>query len=532
MLKSRFPVFLYLVFCAAIAVGVVGGCSTAHYKAQADKEVYGIINSKWDESIGRKANYTISDVAPSPNDLSFDKDMLPAGPLTLAQAVAIATANNRDYQQQKENLYLSALDLSLVRHRFARQWFGTVDAGYARGSEDEAVNAGTRTGFDQLLTTGGSISADIAIDWMQFLTGDPRTSLGSVLNASFTQPLLGNGRKAANETLTQAERSFLYQIRTVNRYRQTFVVSVVTEYYQVLQEKNRVLNAQNNYQRVSDSKKRLEAEAGVGRRPKFEVDQAEQDVLSSNDSLVGTMQSYQQKLDEFKINMALPTDAQIELDPNELEALSKIGISEPEYSERDAIETGLVRRLDLATAADKIDDSARKVIVAEDNLGLGLTLSGGAGVKSTKDTDFSRLQFHNGTYGLGLGADLPFDRKSERTAYREKLINLQQSQREYEDSIAQTKLQIRLAYRQVIESAESYRIQQKSLDLARKRVESTSLFLKAGRAQTRDLLDSQNALLEAENQLTDALVRHMVAKLNFFRDIGVLNVRPDGMWDK
>ena len=58
------------------------------------------------------------------------------------------------------------------------------------------------------------------------------------------------------------------------------------------------------------------------------------------------------------------------------------------------------------------------------------------------------------------------------------------------------------------------------------------LLWEAGRANTRDLLESQDALLLAENSLTAALVDHTIAKLNFFRDIGVLQVRPDGMWEE
>jgi len=70
------------------------------------------------------------------------------------------------------------------------------------------------------------------------------------------------------------------------------------------------------------------------------------------------------------------------------------------------------------------------------------------------------------------------------------------------------------------------------LALAEKRVQSTTLLLEAGRATTRDLLESQNALLQAQNDLTAALVAHTVAKLNFFSDIGVLQIRPDGMWQQ
>jgi len=44
----------------------------------------------------------------------------------------MATAYNRDYQKQKEDLYLKSLDLTFERHQFAMQWFGTFDPRYTR----------------------------------------------------------------------------------------------------------------------------------------------------------------------------------------------------------------------------------------------------------------------------------------------------------------------------------------------------------------------------------------------------------------
>jgi outer membrane protein TolC len=110
------------------------------------------------------------------------------------------------------------------------------------------------------------------------------------------------------------------------------------------------------------------------------------------------------------------------------------------------------------------------------------------------------------------------------------LIELERQQRQYENDSDTVKLEVRQAYRNLEQAAESYRIQKNSLDLAQKRVESTTLLLEAGRLTTRDLLDSQDALLLTQNNLTDALVSHAIAKLSFFQDIGILQVRPDGMW--
>ena len=197
-----------------------------------------------------------------------------------------------------------------------------------------------------------------------------------------------------------------------------------------------------------------------------------------------------------------------------------------------AVETALLRRLDLANSADSIDDSLRSVILATDGLGVELNLLGSASVNSKEKTEFDNLQFHRGTYGIGFEADLPFDRKAERNAYRRALINLEQSRRQYENDVEEVKLSVRKAYRQLREAAQRHEIQVKSLNLARSRVESTSLLLEAGRLTTRDLLDSQNALLQAQNNVTAALVDHIIAKLSFFQDVGILQVKPDGMWQE
>jgi len=174
--------------CAAVLV-MAGGCSPQYHKADADKEVYKIIDGKWREGFGQKVNYTISDVPASPNDIQIEKGVPPSRTISLAQAAAMATAYNREYQSQKEELYLSALALTLDRHAFATKWFGTFDSTYTRYTDDstlerdETLKHEGELGFKQLLADGAQISASIAYDWLRYLTGDPRASIGSVLSA-------------------------------------------------------------------------------------------------------------------------------------------------------------------------------------------------------------------------------------------------------------------------------------------------------------------------------------------------------------
>jgi outer membrane protein TolC len=502
------------------------------YKEQADEEVYKAIDQKWQSEHGTMVNYRINDVEPAEGSLVMDPNWVPSGKLTLADAVAIATIRSREYQTQKETLYSRGLSLTLQRHAFARRWFGTIDAGYTRDGADESVDAGGNLGFGQLLADGTQISAAIATDWLRYLTGDPRTSARSLLSAGITRPLLGgSSREYVLENLTQSERDLLYQIRIFNRYRKQFVVDIVTSYFRVLQSLDSVGNAENNYESLQLSYERARMRAEAGRVPPIEAAQTEQQMLQARDNLARAVRTYQQALDRFKLDLAIPVDSQIELDAEVLRELSSMQIIEPNFPVDDAMETALAYRLDLANAYDQVEDAGRKVNVAIEDLKARLDLTGNVRYGSTDPTGFDRLRFHEGAYDVGLELDLPLDKKNERNAFRRAQIAFMQAQRSYEQAVDEVKLDVRNAYRSLIEAARRYEIQKISLDLARRRVESASMLFEAGRAQARDLLDAQAALLDAQNSTTSTLVDFMVARLSFYRDIELLKIRPDGLWE-
>jgi outer membrane protein TolC len=521
-----------LFMIAAFAICFSGCTTPEQFKEQADEEVYSILDEKWQPEHGVKANYRVSDVTPDSNDIQLDPNWIPSGRLTLAEAVAIGTAQSREYQNRKETLYSSTLDLTLRRHDFVTQWFGTIDGGYSKTGSDESVDAGGQLGFDKLMAQGTQISTAIAVDWMRFLTGDPQTSLGSVLSASVTQPLLrGSSKDVVQENLTQAERNVLYQIRSFARFRKQFLVTIVSGYLRTLESLDSVKNAESNYASLQMAYDEASLNAEAGRLPPYEADQTKQRMLQARDNLAQTQRSYEQTLDNFKLLLAIPVDADVQLDPNEMTALTAIDITEPEFPVDDAVAAALAMRLDLVTALDEVDDAKRKVDVAVDALRARLDLVASANVPSTPETDFDRLQFDEGRYNAGLSLDLPLDKLGERNAYRRAMISYSQAQRDYELASDEVKLGVRNAYRGLVEAARRYVIQKNSLELAQERVKSTTMLLSAGRAQSRDLLDAQDSLLSAQNDTTSTLVDYMIARLNFYRDTEILQVKPDGLWE-
>jgi len=524
---------IYLILCVLVCLLSLTGCGKHNYKKEADEQVYNIIDRKWQDEFGSKANYKISDTEPLPGDIQIDKPVVPTGPLTLPYAVALATAHNREYQTQKELLYATALDLRLTRHQFENQFFGGISGGYDSDPNSDVIGLEANVGFNRLLASGTQISTNVAAAWVEVLTGNLRSGLTSILSMTVTQPLLrGSDRRIILEDLTQAERDMLYQIRSFNRFRKTFVVSVISQYYGVLQQLDYVKNARDNYSTLTFLYERVEILTKAGRLPLFELDRVRQDKLKALDTYAQAQKDYKQLLDEFKITLSLPTTADLELDEREIEAMRTAGITPPDFSEGEVLETALLRRLDLSNSADMVIDAQRKVFVAADALRAELSLVGSAKAVSARRTDRSTLSSFREEYGVGFELDLPLDRVPEQHVYRKTLINLEQRQREYDQNADLIRLEVRQAHRDLTEAAERYRIYSEGLELARKRFDDTLLLLQYGRVSSRRVLDAQNDLFDAQNAATQALVDYTVATLNFYRDTGVLQVRPDGMWQR
>ena len=535
MIKKYRQLSFYCLASFFVITVFIGGCkSPDQLVGEADRDAYAIIKEKWDPNFGQMANYKIRDSVATYDEIS--ELIPPSGVLSLQKVVEIATKYSRDYQNQKESLYTSALNLTSTRHQYEHQWFGTFDAKYRNAAGSESTTASSSGGIDQAFITAGGIVADIglSVDWSRFLTNDPYTTLGSVLSSSVTAPLLGNvAGIQAWENLTQSERNMLYQVRNFNRYRQTFVVSIINEYYRVLQAEERLKIARASYERQLRTAQQLQMQVDVGRTAQSEADRIRQTLLDAENTIVSNEQSYKQTLDSFKVTLSLPADANVSLDPNELVALEQLGVKLPEYTLDGAIDMAMKLRLDLENTRDRLDDNKRSLALAAKGLGVQMDLYASTNATSPSgETDIERLQFQNGTYTLGVGADLPLDQISERNNYRRALISMQQSLRSYDEDIENVKLGVRQAYRNLVESTQSYEIQKISLKLAERRVDEQKLRLEFGLASVIDLQDSEDALVSAQNSYTNAIISYLNAKLSFYRDIGVLEVKPDGMWEQ
>ncbi|MCC7012013.1 MAG: TolC family protein [Planctomycetes bacterium] len=510
---------------AALCI-VLGGCrSPVADVAGADREAYEILNARRAD-LGATTHFSID---PPPNALRVRLEQGEVlAPIDLVSSLTIASENSRDYRRRMEDLYLAALDLTLERFRFAVQRDGTFSTLF-KGNADGLTEAssGFGAGLARVLGTGASIVGDFGLSLARSLTGSSSDGITSDLSLSITQPLLrGFGERIVLEPLTQSERNVVYEVRDFERFRRTFAVDVASRYFDILQQADTVANERVNMENLVVLRQRNEELALAGRLSDIQVDQALQDELRSRNRLIQAEERLDALFDDFKFFLGLPIDAKIQLDPDELTGLE---VDETlDIDEALAIDHALRYRLDLQTSFDQSDDSARRVEVARDNLLANVDITSRASATSDVN-DPLKYSKDNLSWNLGLDIDLPFDRVAERNAYRESLITLERSRRTATQLADQIRSDLRDSLRQAKNRLETFRIQQGAVQLAERRVESTTLNLQAGRADTRDILEAQEALLEARNALTAARIDYHISQLALWRDMELLRVDESGI---
>ena len=518
---------LSLVFLAAIGPGCM---STAEHEAEADDEVYAIVSERRAE-LGAGSGFSIT---PSPDSLRqriLRGESIPEiGGLTLLQCQRIAAENSRDYQARRESLYLSALDLTLERYQFGYRVDlngGTSISGGDSGAESFNADAGLT--FRRVMGGGANVVLDIGADMFKSLASGDLQSLFGTIGLTVTKPLLsGSSEEAIFESLTRAERRVVDQARNYERFRRTFAVEMFSRYWRVLEEVEVVKNEETNFANLKTLRERNEAHGEAGRLADIEVGQARQNELRAEARVITARQRLDGLLDDLKFFMGLPVEIELGLDSTSFQTMNNKGIRPIAVLESDAVAHAMASRFDMATSLDNVADAERTLRIVEEDLGaqVDLTVAGNNSnpLHTEGVADNSEL-----SWNVGLDVNLPLDRMGERNQMRSARISLESAKRAAFENADRIRLELRDDLRRLKASEDTFLIAESSVPLAEKRVESAALKLEAGRAETRDLLEAQEDLLQARNSRITALVDYQLANLDLFLDMEQLDVTEDGV---
>lgn len=555
-------------FAGLILSVALTGCTANYYRKSADREAYATIKGKAGLVPNMDSRFTIEQT----NQISLEGfpvntnvvEFLGANgaveegarQLRLEDALGLAVKYSRAYQTRKEQLYLSALALTLARHQFTPIFSGSGNAGFAVQTEQattvgidaitgqpkvivsdnlveqQRVTGSGSLGASWLIRDVGRITTSFTADFVRFVTGDRSLTTSSQIGATFLRPLLRNaGYKSEAEALIQAERQLLYDLREFTRYRKDFSVQIATAYYGVLGNRDAVRNSFLNLQSSRKNAERTRALAQEGRTTTADLGRLEQQELSSESTWINAVRNYKQSLDNFKIQLGLSVDTPIVLDDQELEVLQ---IQHPDISVDDSVKVALAARLDYLNTRDQFEDAERRVELAANFLKPRVDLSAAVSASSNPNENdhFTLPELERYRWNAGLSVDPGFDRKAERNSYRGSLITRNRAARAVVQQEDEIKLQVREGWRTLDQAKRNYEISEIGVKIAERRVEEQNLLAEFGRAKAQDQVDAQNALVDSKNQRTQALVSHTIARLQFWNNMGILYIKDNGQWEE
>lgn len=536
-----------LILGLGLALGP-SGCSKAHYRRSADREVYEIIQKAEQQVFGKTNAFTIetpySGRDPAtlhPDEIIGERSQSARRIINLDQALDLAIARSREYQAQREQLYLTALSLTGAEYEFSPQFFATTTAGVAGSpSGTQTGSLRSRVGVSQLLSTGGRLSVSLANDLLRYFTGwssgpgnSSRDSAINLVSADLTQPILrGFGRNDPRvENLTQAERNVIYAVRSFSQYQRQFAVDSVAAYFSILALKDTVRNNYTNYLRRVDTTAYLDARS-VDRVRRSDVDDARSAELSARIDYINSVAGYLTAIASFKLRLGLPQGDDVYLDDNDLRSLEKAGLIGCEVDRSTAFKAAVSGHMEILNAIDRFEDVQRKIRIAADQLKPGLILSGSASVQSEAPYDYARFDFNQVRYSAGATLDLPVDRLRERNTYRTALVSFESQIRSLALTLDTYKNRVDDGLRTLEQRRLNFLNREAALEVATRRQELNRDLLETGRATIRDLREAQDQLIAAQNARSITLVDYLRARLQLLLDMGVLRTEDDGFWLK
>lgn len=271
--------------------------------------------------------------------------------LTLDAAFELALLHSTEYQQVRETLYLSALDVSLDRFGFDSQLLWGVDSFGTLTRGDSSVDRRGNLDLNKLGITGANFAVGLANTILFNFGGSDSQAASTLLDFSLIQPLLrGAGRERVMEALTQSERTLLANIRQFDRYRRNFYLNIsigrgigarlnrsgnfltgasdanfrVGGFTGLLQQQQSIRNSQFNVSQQEAVVKRFQELFLREQISAAQLTESESDFYQAQGSLLSLTVSYKNQLDSFKRLLGLPPTLDIVIDDSYLKPFELI----------------------------------------------------------------------------------------------------------------------------------------------------------------------------------------------------------------
>ena len=455
----------------------------------------------------------------------------------LPDAIDYALRHGRDLQSAKEDLYRAALDLTLERHLWTPQFVAEVRStftDYEREAElDQTMEYIADLSVTQRLPFGGDVTARVVDTLVRDV--NEHATLGesgqAILEADI--PLLRGAGRVAYESRYAAERELVYAVRTYERFRREFIVSIASEYFTLQELRAAITNTFASYKSRYEAWERADFIDQQGQsRTIFDAPRAKSILRQAEASLVSAKENYAFALDRFKVRVGMPVDEPLDVVDQAMdEYAAQLDLLLPVVDEAVAIRVAQKYRLDLLNSADAVDDARRGVVNARNAVLPDLDLTGDVtGNSNPNHLSTTTYGSERASWRAGLTLRMD-DRKTERNAFRAALIDERRAARDYDQFRDDVSTEVRRAIRRIGQQEKLRVIQSLNVEENEQRLEAARAQFNLGKTTNQDVVDAETDLLDARNDLARAISQYRVAILELRLDTGTLRVGDDGRWN-
>ncbi len=254
--------------------------------------------------------------------------------LDLQKSVELAILHSSEYQEEKEDLYLSALNVSLERFGFDTQLFANLNGdftsnGSAQGGGNTLTLGNNNATLQRLGVTGTNLAVAVANSIMWNFAGPNNQSASTLIDFTLIQPLLrGAGRERIMEALTQSERTLLSDVRALDRFHRGFFLSITTGraptsvfatggaggFLGILRDIQDINIQERNVKDQEDILEQFRAFFDEQRIDLLQVTQVQSNLYQAQRSLALSKNNLKNSLDAFKIDLGIPPEIPVVID--------------------------------------------------------------------------------------------------------------------------------------------------------------------------------------------------------------------------
>ena len=417
--------------------------------------------------------------------------------LTLKDAINYALENKAEAKSAQLDIENSNYQIQEVRSRALPQISANGSLTYNPVIQTTVIDG---SGFGQ---PGTTIQAAFGQKW------------SSVAGVSLNQALFDQsvfiGLKAAKST-----REF-YQLNAQLTEEQ-IIERVSNAYYQVYVYREKLSVIESNMLNTNKVKGIIKGQFDNGLAKKIDLDRISVRVANINTQLIQTKNAVaiQENVLKFYIGMAI--DTKIELPKSEFEVTEQVFAQKPETTNR--TEYLLLKKEEQLLGYQKKSIEALYYPTLSLTAGYNYIGQGPEMPWFKKPVD---KVYWSDFASIGVNLHVPiFTGFGTRAKVRQAEVKLKQNKLQIEDTQLALDLDFENAKKQIENSLETINIQKENAQLAEQVYNNTNNNYSQGLAPLTDLLDADNALIEAQNNYTTSLLEYKLAEIQLLKTKGEL----------